>query len=185
MSLLPGNATEAERSVESVLARMSDVPAARVLDVWSPQRAPAPVLPWLAWALSVDDWDEAWPEDRKRTVVARSIEVHRIKGTFGAVRLALDALDLEARVVEWHREEVPGAPFTFRLLVEPRAAGATLRDITRALGVVDRVKSLRSHLASIAIRATSTGGPQASAILRAGHTITLRERPPPATIRTA
>lgn len=73
----------------------------RVGDVWSPERAPAAVLPWLAWALSVDDWDEAWSEERKRAVIAASVEVHRHKGTVGSMKQALQSMGYgDARIIE-------------------------------------------------------------------------------------
>ncbi len=28
---------------------------------WHPQTCPEALLPWLAWSLSVDEWDESWP----------------------------------------------------------------------------------------------------------------------------
>jgi len=64
----------------------------RVGDIWNPERAPEAFLPWLAWALSVDDWDENWSEDRKRAVIAASVDVHRHKGTVASVRAALTAM---------------------------------------------------------------------------------------------
>lgn len=87
-SLLPPNATALERALEEVTARAAQV-AVPVEDLWNPQDCPAAVLPWLAWALSVDVWDASWSEDVKRTVIAESIAIHRRKGTVWAVREAL------------------------------------------------------------------------------------------------
>lgn len=61
-------------------------------DIWSAERAPEAFLPWLAWSLSVDDWDDAWPPDRKRAVIASAVEVHRHKGTLQSIRAALSAM---------------------------------------------------------------------------------------------
>jgi len=59
--------------------------------LWTPATCPAALLPWLAWALSVDEWDGTWPEERQRAVIAASVAVHRRKGTRGAVVAALAA----------------------------------------------------------------------------------------------
>lgn len=48
---------------------------------WDPRTCPLDALKHLAHAFSVDLWYDDWPEDRKRSVVARSIELHRLKGT--------------------------------------------------------------------------------------------------------
>jgi phage tail P2-like protein len=90
-SLLPANRTDQEAAIETTqAARIAamDVPVERL---WNPATCPAPLLPWLAWALSVDEWDNAWPEEAKRQVIADSATVHRVKGTIGAVRRALAA----------------------------------------------------------------------------------------------
>jgi phage tail P2-like protein len=99
-TLLPANASRAERALATAVARISDVPMPHG-DVWNPTTCPAALLPWLAWALSVDDWDEDWPEAVKRDVIRRSAEVHRLKGTRAGVRLALDAAGYgDAEIVE-------------------------------------------------------------------------------------
>ena len=86
--LLPPNRTPLEQALDRTTARLGDVPVP-LKDLWSPQRCPLAVLPWLAWALSVDEWDENWPEERKREVMASSIELHRYKGSVWSVREAL------------------------------------------------------------------------------------------------
>ncbi len=89
-TLLPPNATPQEVATEAATARIAGVPVP--LDsLWNPQTCPASVLPWLAWALSVDEWDAGWPEDKRRETLSLAIYVHRRKGTLAAVRTALVA----------------------------------------------------------------------------------------------
>lgn len=88
-SLLPPNATKTERAFEAATARIGDIPII-ISDLWNPSTCAADLLPWLAWALSVDYWDAAWPEERKRAAIAASIEWHRRKGTKWAVVRALE-----------------------------------------------------------------------------------------------
>lgn len=67
---------------------------ARIRGLWSAERCPAPLLPWLAWALSVDTWSEGWTEETKRRVVAGSIALHRAKGSRASVERAIAAIGL-------------------------------------------------------------------------------------------
>lgn len=89
-SLLPPNSTAVERAIEQVSARISLI-GVPIRDMWNPETCPAAFLPWLAWSLSVDDWDEQWSEAVKRTVIRASIDVHRFKGTVASIKLALRA----------------------------------------------------------------------------------------------
>lgn len=99
-TLLPPNATALERALASVIARISDVPVP-IGDLWNPARCPAPLLPWLAWALSVDEWDNSWTEEVQRAVIAASVEIHRHKGTIWAMRHALVVAGYgEATIIE-------------------------------------------------------------------------------------
>jgi phage tail P2-like protein len=82
-SLLPPNASPQEAAIEAATARIADVPVPNA-SLWTPATCPAALLPWLAWALSVDEWDGTWPEERQRAVIAASVGVHRRKGTRGA-----------------------------------------------------------------------------------------------------
>ena len=79
-TLLPPNATGLERAVETVIREVLDidVPVAAFRD---PARTPEARLPWFAWERHVDFWDDAWPEDVRRALVAGSFEAHRIAGT--------------------------------------------------------------------------------------------------------
>lgn len=49
-------------------------------------------MPYLAWALSVDEWDHTWSEDRKRDACRLAREIHQHKGTPYGVKQALAAL---------------------------------------------------------------------------------------------
>lgn len=89
-SVLPPNATPFERSMEGATSRISDVPVL-VRNVWNENTCPAPLLPWLAWALRVNEWDSNWPEATQRAVIASSARVHRVKGTVASIKDALAA----------------------------------------------------------------------------------------------
>ena len=88
-SLLPPNATPQERALDlAPAAHLGAIPRP-ISRLWNPQTCPAALLPWLAWALSVDEWDADWPEQIRRDVIAGSIGLHRVKGTLAALKRAL------------------------------------------------------------------------------------------------
>lgn len=83
-AMLPSNATRYERALlGGMLASALPVPIA---DLWSADRCPIALLPFLAWAMSVDVWDEAWSETIKRSVVRNALSMHRLKGTLEGIR---------------------------------------------------------------------------------------------------
>jgi phage tail P2-like protein len=106
--LLPPSATAAERALAEAVARVAAVPVP-VGEMWSPADCPSASLPWLAWALSVDEWDSGWSDAVQREAIAASVDLHRKKGTLWAVRRALTAAGYaDARVVEglpWLRHD--------------------------------------------------------------------------------
>ncbi len=115
-TLLPPNATAQETALEGAIARIGEV-SVPLRDLWNPQTCPVALLPWLAWALSVDEWESDWPEAIKRSVIAGSMEIHRHKGTPWAVEQALILAGMPfARVQEWF--EYAGTPGHFKVVVD-------------------------------------------------------------------
>jgi phage tail P2-like protein len=99
-SLLPPSATDQERAIANSLARLSDVPVP-IRTLYNAATCPLALLPWLAWAYSVGEWDSEWPEATKRAVIASSVAVHRIKGTPASIQMALTAAGYpDATIVE-------------------------------------------------------------------------------------
>jgi phage tail P2-like protein len=147
-SLLPPNAQPLERAVATAAARVSAVPIP-LQALWNPWTCPIELLPWLAWGLSIDAWDTAWPEARKRQEVARAIELQRRKGTRGAVEAVLAAADEQLELVEWFEAQPRLQPHTFRVelpLGDGGGARSTAAFTERVVREVSRVKPLRSHL---------------------------------------
>lgn len=140
--LLPQNATTAERSISLAVGRSVPVPNR---DLWSPWTCPIGILPWLAWALSVDEWDADAPEDLKRKIIAESVEQHRIKGTVFALKRALQNLGYEVEV-----NEDTGEAYCFALgfKVSGGNAGGSVADaeVDRATEIALRQKNARSAL---------------------------------------
>lgn len=147
-NLLPPNATQLERNVAEVNARLGDLPTP-LSDLKNPETCPAAWLPWLAQELSVDQWEPGWTETQKRQAIASSIAVHRAKGTIGAVRKALAAIGIESQLQEWFNQIPAAAPYTFRLLVTADQVGFDKASLKQVTQVLDATKNLRSHLTEI------------------------------------
>lgn len=143
-SILPGNLPELERLIESTEQRITelDIP---IETLWNPWECPAVVLPWLAWAVSVDVWDTNWTEQTKRQVIAASPYLHSIKGTPLAVKTALETLNLDSDYREWHELEPKGAPGTFEIDVYVSDSGITQNLINNADLSIKRNKRATAH----------------------------------------
>lgn len=98
-SLLPPASTPLERAIEQTQARFS--PPRLVPTLWNAATCPEAFLPYLAWAVSVDEWDSLWSVDKKRAVIAESREIHQRKGTPSAIRRALASIGQpDAEIIE-------------------------------------------------------------------------------------
>ncbi len=102
--LLPPNRTALEQTLANA-AKLLHTPEL-LAQLWDAQRCPESLLPWLAWALSVDEWDERWSPSQKRAQVMNSIALHRKKGTPWAVKHSLLSAGLERVDIT---ERIPGA----------------------------------------------------------------------------
>lgn len=155
-SLLPPSATAQEHALAEAVARLTEVPVP-VKKLWNPDDCPPEFLPWLAWALSVDQWDEAWTDAQKRAAVKNANWIHRHKGTGGAVRRAVSALGYTVRIREWWQEEPKGEPYTYRIEidVDDRGVDAALYESLKA--TVNSAKNTRSHLSGFSVALAGRG----------------------------
>lgn len=75
-SLLPPGSTPLERRLAQTCSGISDLQVP-LRDLWNPATCPVSFLPYLAWAFSVDRWDEGWTESVKRQVVKDAFYIHQ------------------------------------------------------------------------------------------------------------
>lgn len=146
-TILKPNATEHDRALEQAI-RKGKPDLTPIAKLMNPETCPAHLLGWLAWAFSVDVWEATWSEAMKREVIKRSIAIHRIKGTAGAVRRALSTIGFRTDIFEWF--EHGADPHTFRIDAfgdDIFAAGlqisAELVDMVTLL--IENVKPVRAH----------------------------------------
>lgn len=170
--LLPYNATPQERALAETTARISDVPVV-VREVWNPDTCPPNVLPWLAWAFSVDDWDNNWTEEEKRNVIKNSLYVHKHKGTLAAVRRAVEPLGYIIKIIEWFEDTPPAAPYTFRLEVGLVDKGANTAIYDQFETLINTNKNLRSHMTALTIKSEVKGIAYFGAAMVSGITTTV------------
>lgn len=161
-SILPPNASPVARVIEQATARIDGIAVEDLSTLWSPQLIRADLLPWLAWGLSIDGWNPAWPEAVRRDRTMQSIEVHRHKGTAKSLRDVVAAHGGAVQIREWWQQTPRGRPYTFELvLVLSGNDGefATARYVDEVMAEVDRVKPVRCHYEFIqGMNATSAIG---------------------------
>jgi phage tail P2-like protein len=146
-SLLPINASKLLKDLESSSLKASDLEALNRY-ITNPNLAPENILPWLAWAVSVDDWDDNWTLEVRRNVIRSSIKIHKKKGTIGALRSALEAFNYEnITVEEWFN--YGGAPHFFRVFFDVVEPGFDVGILPEVQKVINSTKNARSHLESL------------------------------------
>lgn len=168
--LLPSNATPFERNLSLMSDRIFDVPVI-VKEVWNANTAPVDVLPWLAWALSVDDWDTNWTEEQKRNVIRNAPATQKIKGTLGAVQLQLASIGIDVQIQEWFNQVPEGAPYTYILHVNVDQFPLNQTTLQKIISLIESTKNVRSHMATAKINVKSVAHGYAVAVARTGHNI--------------
>ena len=149
-SILPHASSAAERRLDAMAAeRIARLDPRMITALWDSQRVPEELLPALAWSLSIDEWRPEWPAALKRAAIAAAAEVHRIKGTDGAVLAALRTIGIDARLEDWHDHlddptwhsrdgNGKARPFTFRIIIESFEDDARLDQLKRVVNCTKR-----------------------------------------------
>lgn len=155
-SLLPSNQT----TLEDALAQVStgDSVLANVLrQMHSVDNCPASMLPWLAIQRSVDRWDPEWSEAIKRKMVKDSFEVHKRKGTVGALRRVVEPFAEIIDITEWHELEPMGPPGTFSMSLALFDSGLSDTAIAELERMISDTKPLSRHLVGLSITYSPNG----------------------------
>jgi len=168
--LLPAGSSALEVAAAEACAMIETLPVP-LRRLWSAQDCPAELLPYLAWAWSVDRWDSGWSESTKRAVVAASEYVHRHKGTIGSIRRVVEPLGYLIRIIEWWKtDDVPG---TFRLDVGVLDTGITEEMYNELERLIADARPCSRHLIGLSINLDSTGGLPTAAACYSGDELTV------------
>lgn len=166
-SILPPTATALERAVEQATARIGAIDVDLPTRLWNPWTCPEEMLPWLAWGLSMDSWDNRWPLLVRRQRVAAAIAIQRRKGTAQSVFDVVDSFGGALALKEWWQFDPPQPPHTFAItLTVGGGLGALPGDYVDAIiAEVTRTKPVRSHF-TFTQGLSATGGIRLAAVAR-------------------
>lgn len=152
--ILPTGTTALELHAEQASAEVSAV-SVPIRTLWDPDTCPLPLLPYLAWAFSVERWDDQWDEDTKRSVIRGSYMLHRRKGTISALRQAVEPLGYLISVTEWWQNgKTPG---TFEMEIATLDTGITPEMYTELERVISDAKPCSRHLTRLTISLETRG----------------------------
>lgn len=144
-----------ERRAAEACAVITDL-SVPLRDLWNPWKCPVKFLPYLAWAFSVDRWEETWSETEKRRAVSDAFWIHQRKGTVAAVRRVIENLGYSMTIQEWWQVADPAG--TFRLEIDLNNIGITetmIKELERIIGDAKPV----SRPVSVLTLSASTCGP--------------------------
>ncbi|HCU0312046.1 TPA: phage tail protein I [Klebsiella pneumoniae] len=169
-TLLPPSASAWMRGAEAATAKLSGITVA-IRTLWTPTACPVDLLPYLAWALSVDRWDKNWPAEKKIASIQQSCWLHRRKGTRAAVRRVIEDMGFSATFAEWF--DVGDEPGTFRLEIDVNEVGVTPKTLDELNRLVGDAKPVSRHLAQLIIATSTRGAALAGVVITEGDTVTV------------
>ncbi|BBQ88109.1 phage tail protein I [Raoultella ornithinolytica] len=143
-----------EQRAAAACAVISDL-SVPLRDLWNPWRCPVKFLPYLAWAFSVDRWEETWSETAKRQAVSDAFWIHQRKGTIAAVRRVIETLGYSMTLQEWW--EVADPAGTFRLEIDLNDIGITESMIKELERIIGDAKPVSRHISQLTLSASTRG----------------------------
>ncbi|MFJ5429251.1 phage tail protein I [Pectobacterium actinidiae] len=147
-TLLPPSSNDFMRRAAQAAEVLSLLPV-DLNALWNADKCPLDLLPYLAWALSVDRWDKNWSEQTKRQVIKAAWLVHRQKGTIAAIRRVIEPFGYLVQVVEWFQNG--GEPGTFQLAVGVNEQGITDEIYRELEQLIEQAKPCSRHLTALSI----------------------------------
>lgn len=152
--MLPPGSSALERRLAQACSGISDLNVP-LRDLWNPWKCPAKFLPYLAWAFSVDRWEENWTETAKRQAVSDAFWIHQRKGTVAAVKRVIEGLGYSMTLNEWW--EVADPAGTFRLEVDLCDIGITEPMIYELERIIGDAKPVSRHISQLTLSASTKG----------------------------
>jgi phage tail P2-like protein len=90
--------------------RLIGIPAEVIVDTWDPYACPVELLPYLAWAMGVTFWNDAWSEQTKRDWIAAQWQFKSLRGTEAGVRMAVDFAGRDVSPFGYHVRDIITQP---------------------------------------------------------------------------
>lgn len=169
-SLLPPGSSALERRLAQACSGISDLNVP-LRDLWNPWKCPAKFLPYLAWAFSVDRWEETWTETAKRQAVSDAFWIHQRKGTVAAVKRVIEGLGYSMTLEEWWKVADP--PGTFRLEIDLNEIGITEPIIYELERIIGDAKPVSRHISQLTLSVSIQGVACVGAAMTDGEVITV------------
>ncbi|HDL9433491.1 TPA: phage tail protein I [Vibrio cholerae] len=172
ISKLPPSASKLERAMEQVFYEEIALIERDIKDFLDPYKCRSDLLPYLAWEMSVDYWDESWSDQTKRNVIASSIHIHTYKGTRDAIDKSIESIRADGlKAVEYFEDRQNLRPGFFRVDLIVKNSPVDEKTPIQIRKAVTSAKNTRSHLESITITAQSQCQVKHSVISRMGIVI--------------
>ncbi|HGO4289292.1 TPA: phage tail protein I [Klebsiella quasipneumoniae subsp. similipneumoniae] len=142
-----------EQRAAAACSSISDL-SVPLRDLWNPWKCPVKFLPYLAWAFSVDRWEETWSETEKRQAVSDAFWIHQRKGTVAAVRRVIETLGYSMTLQEWWKVADPAG--TFRLEIDLNDIGITESMIKELERIIGDAKPVSRHISQLTLSLSVT-----------------------------
>ncbi|WP_333656293.1 phage tail protein I, partial [Dissulfurispira sp.] len=174
--LLPPN-LQGDKNIEGLCAAADKVfSVENELDkllVYLIDDVPASILPYLAWQFHVEGYDLTKTDTEKRSLIKKSLELHRYKGTPWAVENAISTLGFPSEVIEWFR--YGGNSYRFKVSVDiSKNRGIDEQLISQIEKLIHQYKNVRSWLETIILYVPTKGSaPKYSCAAMTGESISI------------
>lgn len=159
-----------EQRAAAACAVISDL-SVPLRDLWNPWRCSVKFLPYLAWAFSVDRWEETWSETEKRQAVSDAFWIHQRKGTVAAVRRVIETLGYSMTLQEWWTVADPAG--TFRLEIDLNDIGITEAMIKELERIIGDAKPVSRHISQLTLSVSTKGIANVGCAILDGEEITI------------
>lgn len=169
-SLLPPGSSPLERRAAEACSAVSDLNVP-LRDLWNPDKCPVVFLPYLAWAFSVDRWDEKWSAAEKRKSVKDAFYIHRRKGTVAAINRVIENMGYTMTIEEWW--EVADPAGTFRLTIDVMDIGITEEIVNELERLIGDAKPVSRHIWQLSLSARTRGLVYSAAAMHDGDIVTI------------
>ena len=154
--LLPTGSTKLEKRAAEILKSAVENPVI-IADLINPDKCPSELLSYLAWAFSVDKWDEDWSEEVKRIAIKQSFFVHKHKGTIAAVKRVIEPIGYLVELKEWFNQKPQDKAVPFFHYLNYSTTGMNEQTYNELVRLINDVKPVSRHLSQLAIAISPTG----------------------------